>query len=294
MDGVLASRFLFDAIGTAWEINTPAPLKLETRENILDLVERFDSVYSRFRDDSIVTRIATAADGGTFCFPADAIPMFDHYDRLHAATEGAVDPLVGRDLELLGYDRHYSFKPQREKTVTRRPTWSRDVVRDGSRLTTRKPLVIDLGAIGKGMLFDHVSEFLLADGLEEFVVDSSGDIRHCGYRALKVGLEHPLNPSAVIGIVSLNNACICASAINRRTWGESLHHVIDARSGRPTSDVIATWAIAANTAMADGFATALFFDATSSLMASFDFSFVRMFADGRVEISDNFEGELFT
>ena len=51
--------------------------------------------------------------------------------------------------------------------------------------------------------------------------------------------------------------------------------------------MIATWAIAADTA------TALFFGPPSRLMASFDFSFVRMFADGRVEISDNFIGEVF-
>ena len=29
-------------------------------------------------------------------------------------------------------------------------------------------------------------------------------------------------------------------------------------------------------------------------MTMFDFSFIRMFTDGRVEVSDNFEGEVFT
>ena len=37
--------------------------------------------------------------------------MFDLYDRLVAATDGAVDPLVGRQLELLGYDPTYSLTP---------------------------------------------------------------------------------------------------------------------------------------------------------------------------------------
>ena len=37
--------------------------------------------------------------------------MFDLYDRLVAATNGAVDPLVGRQLELLGYDPAYSLTP---------------------------------------------------------------------------------------------------------------------------------------------------------------------------------------
>jgi len=294
MDGVSSSRFECDAIGTSWEIDTPAPLGEQVREDILDSVKRFDSIYSRFRDDSIVARIANAKNGGIFDFPADAIPMFDLYDQLHAMTEGAVDPLVGRDLELLGYDREYSLTPQTTEAGTSRPTWSCDVIRDGSRLTTRRPLVIDLGAVGKGALVDRISELLQADGLEDFIVDGSGDIRHRGCNALEVGLEHPLDSGAVIGLASLSNACICASATNRRTWGDGLHHVIDARNGMPTSDVIATWVIAANTATADGLATALFFDAVSPLMATFDFSFVRMFADGRVEASDNFEGELFT
>ncbi|WP_250958277.1 FAD:protein FMN transferase [Rhizobium sp. CG5] len=109
-DGVATSSFQFDAIGTSWQIDTPAPLPAETRAEVVDLVERFDSIYSRSRHDSIVTRIANAADGGRFSFPSDAALIFDLCDRLHVATDGAVDPLVGRDLELLGYDRDYTLE----------------------------------------------------------------------------------------------------------------------------------------------------------------------------------------
>jgi len=48
-------------------------------------------------------------DGGRFEFPDDSIVLFDLYDRLVTATGGAVDPLVGRGLELLGYDPMYSL-----------------------------------------------------------------------------------------------------------------------------------------------------------------------------------------
>jgi thiamine biosynthesis lipoprotein len=93
-------RFTFDAIGTAWEIETPAPLEMPARRRILERIEQFDVTYSRFRPDSLVSRIASSPEGGCFTFPEDAITLFDLYDRLHACTEGAVDPLVGRDLEL--------------------------------------------------------------------------------------------------------------------------------------------------------------------------------------------------
>ncbi|MBY5812654.1 FAD:protein FMN transferase [Rhizobium leguminosarum] len=291
---MLTSRFKFDAIGTSWEIDTPTPLRGDIREHILDIVERFDSVYSRFRKDSIVMRISEAKGVGSFTFPSEAVTMFDLYDRLHAATEGAVDPLVGRDLELLGYDREYSLAPRPREEGLLRPSWHRDVIRDGSQLTTLRPLMIDLGAVGKGYLVDVVADVLEKAGLVDFIVDGSGDMRHRGSSALDVGLEHPLDPEMVIGLANLNNRSLCASAPNRRRWGDTLHHVLDGRTGQPTSDVIATWAVAADTATADGLATALFFGSASRLMAAFDFSYVRMFADGRVEASGNFEGELFT
>lgn len=296
-DSVLTSSFKFDAIGTSWEINTAAPLAAVTRAQILDLVERFDSIYSRFRHDSIVTRIAMAPQGGNFSFPADACPMFDLYDRLHDATNGAIDPLVGRDLELHGYDRDYTLVPDEGGIAAmagQRPVWRRDVQREGNAITTRRPLVVDLGAVGKGRLVDLVSDLLTAEGFNDFVVDGSGDILRRGDTAFDIGLEHPRDPNMVIGLAHLTNGSLCASASNRRQWGDGLHHVLDGRTGRPTTEVIATWAIASDTATADGLATALFFGPTSRLMATFDFSYLRMFTDGRVEVSDNFDGEVFT
>ena len=104
------SRFAFDAIGTQWEIETDGPLGRRLQQHILDRIEQFDATYSRFRPDSLVSRVAAAPDGGRFDFPDDSVALFDLYDRLHTATGGAVDPLVGRDLELLGYDRTYSLR----------------------------------------------------------------------------------------------------------------------------------------------------------------------------------------
>jgi thiamine biosynthesis lipoprotein len=296
-DSVLTSSFKFDAIGTSWDINTPAPLAPVIKAHILDLVERFDSIYSRFRHDSVVTRIAKAARGGTFSFPVDAAPIFELYDRLHCATDGAVDPLVGRDLELLGYDGDYALVPDDvgiAAAAAHRPAWRRHVQREGNTITTRRPLVVDVGAVGKGRLADLISDLLAAEGFNDCVIDGSGDILHRGASALKVGLEHPRDPDMVIGVANLKNGSICASASNRRTWGDYLHHVLDGRTGRPTTEVIATWAVAADAATADGLATALFFGSTLQLMTAFDFSFARMFADGRVEVSDNFDGEVFT
>lgn len=294
---VVVPHFVFSSIGTSWEIRTQTPLGLDIRQRVLDLVEQFDAIYSRFRSDSLVTSIAEAANGGSFEFPSSASALFELYDRLYQATDGAVDPLVGRDLELLGYDRHYSLMPSAcgiAAYAIKRPTWRRDVVRDDRTIVTHRPLTVDLGAAGKGYLVDLVAQLLTLNGFDAFTIDASGDMMHRGDEVLEVGLEHPFDPTLVVGVARLRNASLCASAVNRRIWGEGLHHVIDGRTGRPANDVIATWVVAKDTATADGLATALFFVPAFRLTSIFDFSFVRLFADGTAEVSDDFDGEVFT
>lgn len=283
----------FAAIGTNWQIDTEQPLPDLVKARIAGLCEDFVRTWSRFRTDSLVAEIAHAEAGGRFDIPARDLPLLELYDRLSAATDGAVDPLVGRDLELLGYDACYTLKPDCAGLAARVPdSWTRDVRRDGTELVTDRPVVIDVGAAGKGYLVDLIAQALEDAGIDRFVVDGSGDLRHRGHEPVVVGLEHPTRPRRVIGTVPLKDAALCASATSRRTWGEGLHHVLEGRTGRPVADVVATWAMAADAATADGLATALFV-AEPGQFEGFTFSWVRMLADGRVQWSNDFPGELF-
>jgi thiamine biosynthesis lipoprotein len=228
---------------------------------------------------------------GTHRFPPDAAALFDLYRRLYAVTDGAVSPLVGRTLETMGYDRGYSLRPH--STIAPVPTWEDAFAWNGSELSTARPVVLDVGAAGKGYLVDLVGAVLVEHGIADFVIDASGDILHSGERPIRVALEHPLDATRAIGVVELAEASLCASASNRRAWGDGLHHIIDATTGLPARRVIASWAIADTGLVADGLATALFFSEPARLALEFDFEFVRMFADGRVDSSPGLDGELF-
>jgi len=128
--------------------------------------------------------------------------------------------------------------------------------------------------------------------VQEYVVDASGDLRHYGRQAIRVGLEHPILADRVIGAMELRNEALCASAVTRRAW-RGLHHLVDPRTGSPTRDIIATWVVAHTAALADGLANALFFSDPRILAQTFDFAFVRMRRDHHVEASAHFDGELF-
>jgi thiamine biosynthesis lipoprotein len=283
------SSLRFPGIDTAWQIDTDGELPEAVVDRVHGRVEEFDRAYSRFRSDSLVASLA--ASPGTVRFPSDAAELFDLYDVLDEVSGGAVTPLVGRSLDHLGYGSDYSLAAGSGLVVP--PRWADTVTRTGTTVTTTSPAIIDVGAAGKGYLIDLVGEVLLESGINEFVIDASGDLLSRG-EPLRVGLEHPFDPSKAIGVVTIENESLCASGSNRRVWGEGLHHILDGRTGAPTSDIIATWAVAANGLLADGLATALFFVSPARLAERFEFDWVRMHSSGVAERSRTLRGEVFS
>lgn len=279
------STWRFDAIGTDWSIDSDDVIGAADRAAVMTLIARFDRAWSRFRADSVVAGIAP---GGVVPAPEDTAAMLSLYAELSAATGGAVSPLIGRSLEALGYDAAYSMHAD---TPVAAPAW-RDVLTWDESLQLTAPAVIDVGAVGKGRLVDRVFDLLRTHA--GLVVDASGDLR-ASDRSLRVALEHPYDPRRAIGVATITNAALCASATNRRSWGDGLHHVLDARTGVPVRTVAATWVVHPEAMIADGIATALFFDGGPEIAAAHEASWVRMLTDGRVEYRGNeTQWELFT
>ena len=278
----------FDAIGTVWEIETRHPLPGGAREAVAACIADFDRIWSRFRPDSLVSLLAR--EGGTAALPADAAAMLDAYDEVAEATAGAVNPLVGESLARRGYDAAYSFTDR--GAVPAPEDWRRIVRWSPSTLELTEPALLDVGALGKGRLVDLVLAVITPWTREGVVVDAGGDLAARGLPQ-RVGLEHPYDPRRAIGVVGVTDAALCASATNRRAWGNGLHHVLDARTGEPVRAIVATWALAPTAMRADAAATALFFDGGPELAHRWGVEWVRMASDGRVEWSPGGKAELF-
>lgn len=116
-------------------------------------------------------------------FPTGHRVCLAWYDRLFAATDGAIDPCVGEDLIRLGYDESYSFAAtpdaaEHAGAIHGRAVWSADVERHGTTLITHSPVALDFGACGKGYLVDLLAG-MLGDGAGhpqpiQYVIDARG------------------------------------------------------------------------------------------------------------------------
>ncbi|WP_312676641.1 FAD:protein FMN transferase [Microbacterium sp.] len=285
-------RWEFPAIGTVWCIDTAAPLDAAARGAVAALIDAFDRDWSRFRPDSRVTRLA--GGGTTGAALPDAVDMLDLFAAASAATDGAVNPLIGDALARRGYDAGYGFVDRGAEPA---PAAWRDLLRwDDGILSLCAPATIDVGALGKGRLVDLVLAEVRRRVAGAVTVDASGDIAVTG-GAERIALEHPYDPTRAIGVWEVTDAALCASATGRRAWpgadGAGLHHVLDARTGEPVRTIAATWALAADAMTADAVATTLFFEGGPRFAAERGAQWVRMTTDGRVEWSPGSTAELF-
>lgn len=179
---------------------------------------------------------------------------------MHVAEDsgGAFDPTIGHRMERLGFNReHRTGAMIRTAEVSDDHVDYRDVHLDPERntITLKRPLVLDLGAVAKGLAVDLAAREL--QPFTDFAVDAGGDLYLGGHKASgeawSVGLRHPRAPGGMLESVRVSNAAVCTSGDYERG-----RHVLDARSGTPAAYVASATVIAASAMLADALATAAF------------------------------------
>jgi thiamine biosynthesis lipoprotein len=284
--------FKFPAIGTQWQIdfpnNTSKDKLPELERKIHKRIEEFDLEYSRFRKDSWVTKNSKQA--GKVTIPNDLFPMLELYEEVYGLSEGLVTPMIGRTLEEAGYDADYSLVP---KTLTHPPKFHNAIEFNKETITFKEHVLLDFGACGKGYLADIVALIIEKNGIAEYCIDASGDILQKGPEVLRVGLEHPDDPTLAIGVANVKNRSICGSSGSRRKW-DRFHHTINPHTLTSPTEIKAVWTIADTCMLADILSTALFLDPQPDLYKDFNFEYVLLYKDNTAEKSKDFPGELFT
>jgi thiamine biosynthesis lipoprotein len=210
-----------------------------------DLVEQeiadVDQACSRFRPDAELTRVEQA---GT---PATVSPLLAELvgAALDAARRsgGDVDPTLGVELACLGYDRDISQVQPDGPAIplpARRTTSWQDVSLTGRTLTVPPGVRLDLGATAKALTADRCAR-LVTDRLGTGVlVELGGDIATAGAApqggwTIRVR-DRPDDPPATVRVTG-GTAMATSSTVSRswRRGGRLLHHVLDPRTGMPSS-----------------------------------------------------------
>jgi thiamine biosynthesis lipoprotein len=223
-----------------------------------------ESACSRFDERSELRRLCASAGAPVRVSPL----LFETLTFAIAVAEasgGAFDPTVGRVMAARGFNReHRTGAVAAADADVASDISFRDVVLDaGTRaITLRRPLLLDLGAVAKGLAIDLAARELRRD-FEDFAIDAGGDVYAAGRngsgKPWAIGIRHPRLADSVVDVVRVSNAAVCTSGdYERRSPIDGRSHIVDGRT-RETSDAIASVTVVATSAMvADALATAAF------------------------------------
>jgi thiamine biosynthesis lipoprotein len=202
------------------------------------LFEERDARFSRFRPSSELSRV-NALPLGLTLVSGEFASMLNLALDAARATDGLVTPTVGGAIVAAGYDRDFDRLPPDVGAVVSAaiPSYHSISVHGGGLLRT-ETMQLDLNGIVKGKTVDDALE-LAGSGW----VSAGGDI--AAREPVVVGL-----PGG--GSIALHDGGLATSSVAKRRWladGVPQNHLIDPRTGRPTTSPWRDVSVAASTCL---------------------------------------------
>jgi thiamine biosynthesis lipoprotein len=207
-------------------------------------VHRIEAKYSRYRDDSVTTRINRAAGGAAVTIDAETAALLRYAEQCHALSGGLFDITSGVLRRAWDFKREPPSLPAPAELAAAIELvgwpgveWDATSIR-----LPRAGMEIDFGGIGKEYAADRVATICLEHGMRHGLVNLGGDVRAIGPQAdgtpWRVGIRHPRHDGAAIAGFDLAAGALATSGDYERYFeigGERYCHILNPRTGMPVT-----------------------------------------------------------
>jgi thiamine biosynthesis lipoprotein len=232
-------------------------------------VRLVDSLMSNWTRTSEVARINRVADSVTTTVHPLVADVIGRSLAVWAASghtfDITVEPLV-RAWGFIGGPRR--VPSEAEAKAAWALVGAQDVVFDSTTRAlhfARRGMRIDLGGIAKGYAVDLAMRALRARGVHDALVDASGNMMSLGHPPSaprwRIGLRDPRDRMPYFARITLAGDAISTSANYEQFVlqdGKAYGHILDPRTGRPASGLLAVTLIAADATTTDAWDTPLY------------------------------------
>lgn len=193
-------------------------------------------------------------------------------EKLHTMTGGAWDGTVKPLVDLWGFGtgRKENIVPAQHQITNALSGvgFNRILLKENNTAVKTGPVTLDLGSIAKGYGVDKVLHLFTVSGITDVLVEIGGELAGMGKnykrKLWRVGINRPDKAptgQSLVNILHLKDQAIATSGDYRNYFekdGKTYSHIIDPRTGYPTTNNIVSASVISKTCMfADGLATAL-------------------------------------
>jgi thiamine biosynthesis lipoprotein len=240
-------------------------------EQALDSLERYFLTIQRewyaFGDGELGQVNAALSAGNSSTLSPELASLTRRSLALRDRSGGLFDPTIGMLVELWGFAGTEAAErtPPSDASINQ---WKDNAQQAGltivdSIVTAEKPIKLTFGAIAKGTALNYAGELLTTTGIENALIDAGGDLkvlgRH-GDRRWRIGIRNP-HADGILGTIQLESGEAVVTSGNYERYfrhnGQTYHHLLDPRTGRPVTHTAGVTVIAKDAELADAAATAL-------------------------------------
>jgi thiamine biosynthesis lipoprotein len=239
-----AQRLRFKAMGSPCELH----LHAESRARFEAVaaaaraeIERLEQKYSRYREDSLASRInACAGDPGGIRLDAETASLLDFAALAWEQSGGLFD--ISSGVLRRAWDFRSGRVPEANEIEALRPLVGWEKVRwESPRLVLpRAGMELDFGGFVKEYAADRVAALCREQGVHHGLVDLGGDLAvvgpHPDGSPWRVGIRDPRAPERAIASLALAAGGVATSGDYERCMvveGRRYAHILDPKTGWP-------------------------------------------------------------
>ncbi len=234
-------RFGFHAMAAINEVQLHAPDAARARalaQRAIDEVLRIEAKYSRYRPDSVVSRINAAAGGAPVAIDEETAQLLAFAHACHRQSGGAFDPTAGVLRRAWRFDAR--GVPSGEQVRSLLPLVGWDAVEWDRRHVrlARAGMELDFGGFGKEYAVDRAVRELAHAGVTSALVNLAGDLAilgpHPDAAPWNVAIRHPRREEAAIATLPVASGALATSGDYERfveVDGVRHCHILDPRTG---------------------------------------------------------------
>ena len=259
-------------MGSRFEITVTAKDSTQANEYInlgVKEISRIEKLISSWDPESQTSDINRNAGIKPVKVDQELYDLIERCLKISKITDGAFDISYASMDRIWHFDGSMKTMPTSEainNSVDKVGFQNIELDKDNSTVFLKKPgMKIGFGGIGKGYAADKSKELLISKGVEAGIINASGDMNTWGNQPSgekwKVAITNPLDKNKAFAILPVSNSAVVTSGDYEKFVnfnGVRYAHIIDPRTGYPSTGIISSTVFAPKAELADALATSVF------------------------------------
>lgn len=268
----VTSNKTLELMGTRFDITVVATSQDVGQINIDEAtaeIKRIEALISSWNPDSETSLINKNAGIRPVKVSLEIFQLIERAKQISELTDGAFDISFSSMDELWKFDGSMKRKPtdkELEESITK-VGYQKIILNEKDRTVflREKGMKISFGAIGKGYAADKAKELLASKQVVGGIINAAGDLTTWGTKPngnkWLIGIANPLSVEKIFTWLPIVESSVATSGNYEKFVvfdGVKYSHIIDPRTGNPSTGINSVSVFAKSAELCDALATAVF------------------------------------